>query len=114
MVVSDVVGTKEKQLQAVIKRIVETIAPERIILFGSAAKNEIDKANDLDLLVVNNSDQNSRLTGDIYVALHGIERPPVDVIVVTEKEYQRDKNVFGTLIHQAHREGKVVYSKNNE
>ena len=114
MVVSGVLGKKKKQLQAVIKRIVDTIAPEKIILFGSAAKNNMDKANDLDLLVVNNSDQNSHLTGDIYESLHGMERPPVDVIVVTEKEYQRDKDVFGTLIHQAHRESKVVYSKNNE
>ncbi|MGM0381523.1 MAG: nucleotidyltransferase domain-containing protein, partial [bacterium] len=105
---------KKEQLEAVIKQIVRTAQPEKIILFGSAAKNTASEGSDFDLLVLKKGDENNQLTGDIYVDLQGINRPPVDVVVISPETFEKNKNVFGTLPYQAHREGKVVYIKNNE
>jgi len=47
----------EEQIQAVVRRIVEGYAPDRIILFGAYAYGEPTEHSDLDLLVVKNNDE---------------------------------------------------------
>jgi predicted nucleotidyltransferase len=41
----------EQKLQELVQRIVETVHPLRIILFGSAARGEMGPNSDLDVLV---------------------------------------------------------------
>jgi hypothetical protein len=36
---------------------------------------------------------------------------PKDVIVVTPEEVERDRNLVGTIIHPALREGKVLHDR---
>ena len=45
-------GFSEETLQEIVRRIVETAQPERIILFGSAARGEMGSHSDVDLLVI--------------------------------------------------------------
>jgi predicted nucleotidyltransferase len=42
----------EEMLQEIVRRIVEAVRPEKIILFGSAAREEMGPDSDLDLLVI--------------------------------------------------------------
>jgi predicted nucleotidyltransferase len=46
----------QASLDEIIRRIVEVAAPERIILFGSAARGEMGPNSDLDLLVIKSGD----------------------------------------------------------
>lgn len=39
-------------LDIIIQRIVEDVTPQKIILFGSAARNNAEKFNDIDLLII--------------------------------------------------------------
>ena len=39
-------------VEPIVESIVDAVAPERIILFGSAARGEMTSSSDLDLLVV--------------------------------------------------------------
>ena len=41
-----------RQLSEIIRRIVKVAAPEKIILFGSAARGEMGPNSDVDLLVI--------------------------------------------------------------
>ena len=77
-------------LEEIIRRIVQVAQPERIILFGSAARGEMGPHSDVDLLVIKSGefDQN-RPVGDIYVNLHGVGQA-VDVILVTPVEVMHD------------------------
>ena len=43
---------KQEILEDIIKRIVETARPEKIILFGSAARGEMGPNSDVDLLII--------------------------------------------------------------
>ena len=43
-------------LEEVVRRVVSVAEPERIILFGSAARGEVRPDSDLDLLVVKDGD----------------------------------------------------------
>jgi len=96
-------------LAEVIQRIVEVAQPDRIILFGSAARGEMGPNSDLDLLVIKSGEfDRSRLVGDIYLNLHGVGQA-VDVILVTPDQVERYRNTHCLIIAPALREGKEIY-----
>ncbi len=96
-------------LNEIIGRIVEVAQPEKIILFGSAARGEIKPDSDIDLLVVKSGVHRRRLAQAIYMNLIGVGHP-VDVVVVTPEDVERFKDSFALVIEPAIREGKIVYA----
>lgn len=96
-------------LADIVRRIVRVAHPERIILFGSAARGEAGPGSDLDLLVIKPGRYHrGRLTEDIYLSLIGVGRA-VDVIVVTPEDIERYQDVPGLVIGPALREGQTIY-----
>jgi uncharacterized protein len=96
-------------LEEIIRRVVETAQPERIILFGSAARGEMGPNSDVDLLVVKRGRYDrGGLTEKIYLNLHGVGQA-VDVIVVTPEQVEKLRNTHWTVIAPALREGREVY-----
>ncbi len=68
-------GVKRRVLSEVVRRVVEAAAPEKIILFGSAARGEMGPDSDLDLLVVKRGKFNrDRLIDSVYRRLQGVRR----------------------------------------
>ena len=53
-------------LDDIIRRIVEAAQPEQIILFGSAARGDMNPHSDVDLLVVKNGAHRRHLATRIY------------------------------------------------
>jgi predicted nucleotidyltransferase len=89
--------------------VVEVAEPDRIILFGSAARAGAVPDSDLDLLVVKSGvAHRRRLAQGIYRHLIGIE-VPVDVFVVTPEDIETYRDEVGTIIGPALREGREVY-----
>lgn len=98
------------KLNEIIRRIVEVAKPDKIILFGSAARGEMGTNSDVDLLVVKRGVYHrGRLTEEIYMNLFGVGQA-VDVIVVTPEDIERYKDSFAVVIYPALREGKVIYA----
>ena len=63
----------QRKLSEIIRRIVKVAAPEKIILFGSAARGEIGPNSDVDLLVIKRGRfHRGRLTEKIYMNLFGV------------------------------------------
>ena len=55
-------------LETLVRRIVELARPDRIVLFGSAARGEMGPDSDLDVLVVKSGvEHRRRLAQDIYM-----------------------------------------------
>jgi predicted nucleotidyltransferase len=97
-------------LRSIVRRVVEVAKPERIILFGSAARGAMSANSDVDLLVIKRGRfHRGRLTEAIYRNLHGADAA-VDVIVVTPEEVDRYRNAHCLVIAPALREGRVVYA----
>jgi predicted nucleotidyltransferase len=97
-------------LAEIVRRIVRIAAPERIVLFGSAARGETGPANDLDLLVVKAGRYHrGRLTEEIYLNLIGVGHA-VDVVVVTPEDVDRYRDAPALVIAPALREGRVIYA----
>jgi len=103
------VQVQQEVLDEIIQRIVEVARPEKIILFGSAARGEMGPSSDVDLLVIKSGVvHRGRLAEAIYMNLIGVGQA-VDVIVVTPEDVERYRNAIGLIIEPALREGKVVY-----
>lgn len=97
-------------LEEIIRRIVDIAKPEKIILFGSAAREALGFNSDLDLLVIKDGEfHRGRLTEDIYMNLFGVGEA-VDVVVVSADDVERYRDADGLVIAAALREGRIVYA----
>jgi len=95
-------------LADIVKRIVEVAQPEKIVLFGSAARGEMGPDSDYDFLVIKGGKfKRDRVTRDIYRNMTG--EAAVDVVVVTPEEVEQYRDTHCLVICPAMREGKVVY-----
>ncbi|MCX5919289.1 MAG: nucleotidyltransferase domain-containing protein [Deltaproteobacteria bacterium] len=100
-----------REINNMVRRIVEGFDPEKIILFGSHARGEAGPDSDVDLLVVMPVSGSKREKAiEIGVALHGI-RIPKDIIVTTPEEFEWRKEVVGTIERPAALEGEILYGK---
>lgn len=97
-------------LDEIVRRIVEVAQPEKIILFGSAARGESGPDSDVDLLVIKSGVHRRRLAQAIYMNLFGVGQA-VDVVVVTPEDIERYGNSPALVIGPALREGKVIYAQ---
>ena len=98
----------EDESLRIVRRIVEVAQPERIILFGSAARETTGPDSDVDLLVVKRGAHRRKLAGEIYMRLIGVGRA-VDV-VVTPEDIERFGDSPALVIEPALREGKLIYA----
>lgn len=103
--------TSADQLGRMVSAIVETVHPDRIILFGSRARGDSHASSDFDLLVVMplaGSRREARLR--IGLALAPC-RTPVDVLLATPDELERYGKIPGSLVYPAVKDGKVLYER---
>ncbi|HLE27544.1 MAG TPA: nucleotidyltransferase domain-containing protein [Anaerolineales bacterium] len=91
------------------RRLARRFKPDQIILFGSHARGTAGPDSDVDLLVVTPVVGRKReVQIAMRVALHDF-LVPFDIIVATPEEVKRRRNLPGTIIRPALREGKVLY-----
>ena len=109
MVVTASSTPNKKLLREVTRRIVASVRPQRVLLFGSAARKQMSKDSDFDILVVMREPVHRRQTAQtIYRNLHGTGIA-VDVVVATEKDIEQYGQRAGTILKAALREGRVLY-----
>jgi predicted nucleotidyltransferase len=96
-------------LDEIIRRVVQIAQPEKIILFGSAARAEMTPDSDIDLLVIKSGAHRRRMAQAIYRGLLGVG-VAVDVIVVTPEDVERYRENPALVIAPALRDGKVIYA----
>lgn len=99
-------------LNEVVERLVRGLEPDQLYLFGSQAKGKADEGSDIDLLlVVPDSDlPRHQREAFSYDLLWGLSIP-VDVIVLTQAEFQRGSRVKTSLPSTVQNEGKLLYGR---
>ena len=96
-------------LGKIVRRIVKIAEPEKIIMFGSAARGEMGPDSDLDILVVAACDHRRNAARKIRRQLFGIGIP-IDIIVAKPEDIERYRDSIGLIYRPALREGKVLYA----
>ena len=104
----------EEQIQAVVRRIVEGYAPDRIILFGSYAYGQPTEDSDLDLLIIKADDQAEKrqrqreikqlVRTDLWVV-------DMDIVVLNETELQAVSSNRCCREYVALRHGRCLYGE---
>jgi len=97
-------------LKDIVKRLVDGLHPEKIILFGSHAYGEPSESSDIDLLIViSESDEpRHRRARRAYSCLRGLTAP-TELIVLTRQEMERSARVPASLVSRAIQQGRVLY-----
>jgi predicted nucleotidyltransferase len=96
----------------VIRRLVDEFQPETIYLFGSYAWGKPDEDSDVDLLVIVPKSRENPIQRAVRAqrSLRGV-KAAVDVIVKTQKEFQRYTSVKASLEAQIAKDGKLLYGR---
>ena len=103
-----VVITQDK-IDELARRIAEAVRPNRIVLFGSAARGELRPDSDIDVLVIMpDGVHRGHTTEKIYRELWGFGVAK-DVVVVTESDVRERGDDPFMVIRQALAEGREVY-----
>jgi predicted nucleotidyltransferase len=96
-------------VERVTKKIVESIHPDKIILFGSRAKGAATEESDIDLVVVYSGPKSRR---EVELEIEDLFFPrdfSMDVVVVTPDYLKKFKKVANTLAREVVETGQVCY-----
>jgi len=101
----------EGYLKEAVRKIVNEFNPEKIILFGSYAYGKPTPDSDIDLMVVMETKERPHKRA---VSLRRILKDlgiPKDIIVKTPDEFERFKDIVGTIVYPAAHKGRVLYER---
>ena len=101
----------EELLKEITERIVEALAPEKVILFGSYAQGQPTSDSDVDLLIVMESEERPSKRRQAVSRLFR-ERPfPMDIVVRTPREIEQAMEGIDPFIREILERGKVLYDR---
>ncbi len=97
----------------IIDTIVSGYQPEKVIFFGSYARDKHTNDSDLDLLIVKDTDQSFVQRQRTVRSLFEKQSFPMDILIYTPTEFEKCKNWLNNIINIAIKTGKVVYERGN-
>jgi len=99
--------------RTIIKSIANTIAtnvkPRKIVLFGSYVNGKPTEDSDLDIIVIQETDQPMYKRARRIHSLFNPYPCPMDILVYTPEEVEYWKDTPAAFLTRALREGKVLY-----
>jgi len=100
-----------EQLALIVDRLVAGVHPDRVYLFGSQACGSPGAWSDIDVLVVvPDAGGDAR---SVYAAaeksLRGL-RLPVELVICTHSQFERQKDWVSSLPHVVLRKGRLLYA----
>lgn len=102
-----------KEINLIRDTIIESLSPEKIILFGSYAHGKASRDSDIDILVVvkDHHEPRFRRSRELRKRLWGKVSVPKDILIFTSDEIREWKNVKHAFITSVLSEGKILYEK---
>lgn len=98
-------------LNLIVRRLVENLDIEKIILFGSYVKGIYTKDSDIDLLVIVNTKEKGIKRYAMVSEILEPRKIPMDIIVKTPVEIKKREKFFDPFIKNIYMTGKVLYEK---
>lgn len=98
-----------QRIEFIKEKIINTVFPEKIILFGSYAKGTQQPDSDLDLMVIWNTDMNMHKRNVFLSRLFPKRDFSLDIFAFTEKNAEELKDITGTIPYEAFHNGKIIY-----
>jgi len=106
----------DKLLEEITRKIVETVNPRQVVLFGSRTRTDSHPASDVDLLVVEDEpfgptrSRRKEMT-KLWQALSGFDVAK-DILVYASEEVERWRHSRSHVVAHAVRHGRILYERN--
>ncbi|MFH0822918.1 MAG: nucleotidyltransferase domain-containing protein [Pseudomonadota bacterium] len=112
---NDVNEALDGMIREIVKAVVESSDPERIILTGSTARGTFGPDSDVDLLVVKKASSfpgGSRRAESSRIRKALWRFPvPIDLLLFTPEEIEKWKDALNHVIARSIREGRILYDR---
>jgi len=104
-------AAEDPVLEEIVRRLVEVYHPERVYLFGSAARGEAGPHSDYDIMVVvpDQTPKVVRETKEIYRKLWDIDAA-IDVLVWSRSDFDGRLHLAASFPSTIVREGRLLYA----
>ncbi|MFA4858448.1 MAG: nucleotidyltransferase domain-containing protein [Candidatus Margulisiibacteriota bacterium] len=99
------------EIQQVVDKIKEAVAPDAVYLFGSYASGKPKENSDLDICVVKNNyeDKNAEL---IKIKKHTFSFSiPMDILLLKGDDFRKRQDIWGSVQYEIFHKGIKVYEK---
>ena len=100
----------QRIVNELVSRIVDSAHPLRIILFGSAARGQMQSSSDLDVLVVMPDGTHRLNTMGLLFCKTADLGVPIDFVVTTPTSLEKYKDQAGLIYRAALRDGKELFA----
>jgi predicted nucleotidyltransferase len=102
----------QELLEEVVRRLVEGLQPDQIILFGSYAYGQPTEGSDLDLMIIvsESSEPAHRREQKAYACVGAIGVSK-DLLVLTREEFEEQAQVVTSLARRVKEKGTVLYER---
>jgi len=95
----------------IILRIANNVNPDKIYLIGSYANGNANEDSDIDLLIVKETNEPKyKRSIEIQRLLIG-SKMPVDILVYTNEEFEKEKAKSYSFINSAIKEARLMYER---
>jgi len=100
-----------KKIKEIAQKIKEVADPKAIYLFGSYANGHPGKYSDVDIAII--KDKITERHKDLFKIRNALFhiRIPMDLILISEKEYNERKDIWGTIHYEIKNNGVKLYEK---
>ena len=100
-----------KTISNIVFRIATNTQPDKIFLFGSYATGKANEDSDIDLLVIKDTlEPRHKRSIEMQRLLKG-SKLPVDILVYTNDEFEREKTINYSFVNSAIQEAKLLYER---
>lgn len=101
--------TLESEIESITAQLIEKYNPEKIILFGSAARGDASPDSDLDFLIIKNDTPHKGRDRMIQVSRLIDRNLPADFLVYRTEEVEKRLAMGDPFLEMIMAEGKVLY-----
>jgi HEPN domain-containing protein/predicted nucleotidyltransferase len=106
-----VIAAPQPPIDEIVRTIVDAIHPRRVVLFGSRARGDANRASDVDVMVELDTEPDLHARERGLKTLLGSLSWTVDVRVYTASGFAAGMDDPGSLVYDIAREGKVLYTR---
>ncbi len=99
----------EKEIQDITQQIIEKYKPDKIILFGSAARSDLREDSDLDFVIIKGETPHYGADRIRQLSKMINRNVPVDFLIYRPEEFNKRLRMGDPFIKLIAKEGKVLY-----
>jgi len=91
----------QEKSSIIIKTIIQGYNPQKIIVFGSYARNEAKENSDLDLLIIKETEESYYQRPATVRSIFAKQPGAMDILVYTPKEFEEQKSEINNIVNRS-------------